>query len=117
MLKNGTALSLLMILSCLAYAQEVDTTFKRRNLRQQLFVIDYMKANKPAGSFSTPDEIDAYFEKLGGAWANEVSGEDPHMAQFNPYVYIWALAMLMGTDAPEWAECHVYAKYMVPVFC
>jgi len=115
-MKNGTVLSLLMILCCLAYAQEVDTTFKRCNLRQQLFVIDYMKTNKLASSFSTPDEIDAYFEKLGGAWAKEVSGEDPHMAQFNPYIYIWALHSLIGTDAPDWANCHVYTKYMVPAF-
>ena len=115
-MKKGTVLSLLMILCCLAYAQEVDTTFKRRNLQQQLFVIDYMKANKLTSPFSTPDEIDAYFEKLGGAWAKEVSGEDPHMAQFNPYIYIWALHSLIGTDAPDWANCHVYTKYMVPAF-
>jgi thiol-disulfide isomerase/thioredoxin len=115
-MKKGIVLFLLMILCCLAYAQEVDTTFKRRNLRQQLFVIDYMKANKLTSPFSTPDEIDAYFEKLGGAWAKEVSGEDPHMAQFNPYIYIWALHSLIGTDTPDWANCHVYTKYMVPAF-
>lgn len=105
-----------MILCCLAYAQEVDTTFKSRNLRQQLFVIDYIKAEKLSSPLSTPAEIDAYFEKLGEAWAKEVSEEDPLMAQFNPYIYIWALHSLIGTDAPDWANCHVYAKYMVPAF-
>lgn len=116
MLRKGAVLSLFMVLCGFAFAQDVETTFKSRNLRQQVFVFDYMKANKPAGAFSTTDEIDVYFEKLSGAWAQEVGGEDPHMAQFNPYVYIGPLLMLMGMDAPDWAWCHVYTKYMVPAF-
>lgn len=116
MLRNGAVLSMFLILCGLAYAQDVETTFKSRNQQRWLFLIDYMKANKPAVSFSTTDEIDAYFEKLGGAWDDEVSDEDPYMAQFSPYVSIWTLLMIMGTDAPDWAECHVYNKYMVPAF-
>ncbi len=120
-MKNAIlALLLLMFLpDGLVRAQEATPSYKQRNMRQQLFAIDYMKAHPLQEFFATPDDIDAYLQGLTAAWLEEAGEADPVFRRFDSYVPHWllnSLALQTNTQAPEWATCHVWKTYMVPAF-
>ena len=104
-----------------ANAQDVDTTFQSRTLRQQYFAIDFMKDHPIERHFSTGQEMDAHLDKLQQAWVKEVNDEHPHMAVIDPYVYAWYLYSIVSSTTPgkepaNWAWCRVYTEYMTPAF-
>ena len=74
-----------------AHAQDADTTFQSRTLRQQYFAIAYLESHPVDQLFETTKEIDAHFDALHKAWVTEVRGEHPHMMHIDPYVYAWYL--------------------------
>ncbi len=95
----------------------VDTTFNNRNIRQQMFLIDYLKHNEPENPPELPEEIDAFITAAEAAWAEEVKKEAPLMGRFNPYVVMWLLhSAYKGADPPQKTECYMYSEYAVPAF-
>lgn len=113
------ALAALPVAPVLAQDQPADTTFLNRNIRQQMFLLGYLKENKPESPPRSPDEVDLYITRAAEAWAKTVDGEDPLVGQFNPYVFMWLLHMAYsgtGLETPGEADCHVYSEYAVPAF-
>ena len=101
------------------FAQEevVDSTFIYRNIRQQMFLIDYIKDNEPENPPELPEEVDAFMTAAEAAWAEVVKEETPLMGRFNPYVVMWLLqSAYKGADPPQQAKCYTYSKYAVPAF-
>ncbi len=101
------------------FAQElvVDTTFNNRNIRQQMFLIDYLKDNESENPPELPEEIDAFITTAEAAWAEEVKEETPLMGRFNPYVVMWLLhSAYKGEDPPQNTVCYMYSEYAVPAF-
>ncbi len=95
-----------------AAAQKVDSTFAKRNLRQQRFVMDARGAEAPGD----PSELRSFMDSLQSAWSATVKRENTVMARFNSYVPMWTVRNLMGRPAPQWARCFVWREYAVPAF-
>lgn len=89
-------------------------SLEHRNLRQQTFILEYLKAHSPA-PFAGTEEIDAFLRPLQAAWAKE-AGADPVLARLNPYAVMWTLGMVFEQNVPFAARCHVWADYAVPAF-
>jgi len=104
--------SVILIFSTPAVAQKVDSTFAKRNLRQQRFVMDARGAEAPVN----PSELRTFMDSLQSAWSATVNGEDTVMAHFNSYVPMWTVRSLMGRPAPQWARCFVWREYAIPAF-
>ncbi|WP_412061260.1 TlpA family protein disulfide reductase [Rubrivirga sp. IMCC45206] len=114
-------LALVLALAAPASAQsaDIDTTFLNRNLRQQVALVDFLRARADDPLPTSDAEVDALIGSAATVWAAEAAGEDPLVGQLNPYVSLWLLKTvysLAEAPLPEATECRAYTEFVVPAF-
>lgn len=105
------ALIMLIAPSGLAWAQEANEAFQR-GLRQQMFIMDYMREYPPGDSIASRPLLDAHLKALEQAWETEAGSAGD---EISPYLYYWELRK-KHPELPQQATCHLFAEQMVPAF-
>jgi thiol-disulfide isomerase/thioredoxin len=87
-------------------------------LKHQRFLAGYVK-DHTANSPLSPATLDAHFQEVKNAWANEVGNEaraTPYKSKVSPYLYYWMLRKNAQQPLSSQVRCHLLTEYMVPAF-
>lgn len=119
-MKKVITVFLFILFCCSSYSfgkiVEQDSSLQSRNIQQQLFVYEYIKANEPKDGFESSNQVLNFMKNLSNAWAETVSNQSEVYKRFNTYAPMWAVYTLFKNQLPAGSKCLVYSEIALPSF-
>ena len=93
-----------------------DSSLQFRNIRQQQFAVEYVRANEPLVGFKSDADVLSFIDGLAEAWSQEMADQSDAYRRLNSYVPMWTLYGVLKTPIDNSAKCLVWQRHAVPSF-
>lgn len=93
-----------------------DSSLALRNLRQQLFAVEFVNSHRPVSGLNTSDQVVRFIADMADAWSHAVSSQSTDYRRLNTYVPMWSIHQLLKAEIDIDTECAVWRSLAALAF-